>query len=512
MKYEITVKTASGIQTLPAGEGDLLLNVLRAAGVPMSAPCGGNGSCGQCRVLCDGKPVLACQTTVVPGCTVEVRELSGGSIAGAEKTAAPVPEAGNSESKSKLPASLAAAVDLGTTTVVVELLNTETGNSLGIASAWNAQAAFGADVITRCQYCMEHPDGLQELKQVIREQIHGLIRSLGAEPENLQTIFIAGNTVMQHLYAGISPVGIAVAPFRPAVFFTGDEPRERGVRYAPCVAGYIGGDITAGLLASGLRRSGKRALFLDIGTNGEMALCKENGFLGCAVASGPAFEGVGIACGMPGITGAVSHVRWDGEKPELEVVGNAAPRGICGSGLIDLLARLLEKRLISGSGRLCAPDEAPEGYENYLGEDEKGNGIFYLTEDHSVYLTAGDVRKLQLAKAAVAAGIAVLLKEARITAEDLDALYLAGGFGTYMDIRSAAAIGMLPACLTERAVLLGNSSLTGAAMVLLQPEAEKELEEIRRSFRYLELSGNADFNREYPEQMFFYEEDDDEWN
>ena len=317
---------------------------------------------------------------------------------------------------------------------------------------------------------------------------------------------------MQHLYAGISPVGIAVAPFRPAVFFTGDEPRERGVRYAPCVAGYIGGDITAGLLASGLRRSGKRALFLDIGTNGEMALCKENRFLGCAVASGPAFEGVGIACGMPGITGAVSHVRWDGEKPEYDVVGNAAPRGLCGSGLIDLLARLLEKRLISGSGRLCAPDEAPEGYENYLGEDEKGNGIFYLTEDHSVYLTAGDVRKLQLAKAAVAAGIAVLLKEARITAEDLDALYLAGGFGTYMDIQSAAAIGMFPACLTERAVLLGNSSLTGAEMALLRPEAEKELEEIRRSFRYLELSGNADFNREYPEQMFFYEEDDDEWN
>ena len=500
------------MRKLPVREGETLLDALRAAGVAMSAPCGGNGSCGQCRVLCDGKPVLACQTSAVPGCTVEVRELSGGSIAGAEKAAAPVLEADNSASKSKLPATLAAAVDLGTTTVVVELLNMENGSSLGIATAWNAQAAFGADVITRCQYCMEHPDGLQQLKRVIRDQIHGLIRSLGAEPENLQTIFIAGNTVMQHLYAGISPTGIAVAPFRPAVFFRGDEPRERGVRYAPCVAGYIGGDITAGLLAAGLRRSGKRALFLDIGTNGEMALCKENGFLGCAVASGPAFEGVGIACGMPGITGAVSHVRWDGEKPEYDVVGNAAPRGLCGSGLIDLLARLLEKRLISGSGRLCAPDEAPEGYEEYLGEDEKGNGIFYLTDDRSVFLTAADVRKLQLAKAAVAAGIAVLLKEAEIKAEDLDALYLAGGFGTYMDIRSAAVIGMFPACLTERAVLMGNSSLSGARMAVLQPETGKELEEIRKNFRYLELSGNADFNREYPEQMFFYEEEDDEWN
>ena len=139
MEYEITIQYASETRKLPVREGETLLDALRAAGVPISAPCGGNGSCGQCRVLCDGKPVLACQTPAVPVCTVEIRELSGGSIAGAEKTAAPVRETGNSASKSKRPASLAAAVDLGTTTVVVELLNTETGNSLGIASAWNAQ-------------------------------------------------------------------------------------------------------------------------------------------------------------------------------------------------------------------------------------------------------------------------------------------------------------------------------------------------------------------------------------
>ena len=495
----------------PICEGDTLLDALRTAGVSVSAPCGGSGSCGQCSVLCDGKSVLACQTPAAPGCTVEFRELSGGAIAGAESVTGPGLEAEDSKPLSKLPASLAAAVDLGTTTVVAELLNPEDGSSLGIASAWNAQASFGTDVITRCQYCMEHPDGLQELKRVIRDQIRGLIRSLGAEPADLKTLFVAGNTVMQHLYAGISPAGIAVAPFRPAVFFTGDEPREAGICYAPCVAGYIGGDITAGLLASGLLRSGKRALFLDIGTNGEMVLCREDSFLGCAVASGPAFEGVGIACGMPGIAGAISRVRWDGEKPELDVIENAAPRGICGSGLIDLLARLIEKRLISGSGRLCGPDEVSEEYETYFGEDENGNGVFYLTEDRSVYLTAADVRKLQLAKAAVAAGIAVLLKEAQITAENLDALYLAGGFGTYMDIHSAAEIGMFPACLAERTVLLGNSSLSGARKAVLQPGAKKELKEICSSFHYLELSGNADFNQEYPEQMFFYEEDD-EWN
>ena len=510
-EYEIIVKTSSGIRRIPAHDGQTLLEALRLAGLPVSAPCGGKGSCGKCRVRCEGEEVLACRTPARAGCTVELQELAGGAIAGVSDAFLPTLETDRAASVRRLPASLGAAVDLGTTTVVAELLNLEDGSSLGTASAWNAQAAFGADVITRCQYCMEHPDGLEQLKQVIRQQIHGLIRSLGAEPENLQTLFIAGNTVMQHLYAGISPAGIAVAPFCPAAFFTGDEPVEPGIRYAPCVAGYIGGDITAGLLASGLLLSKKKALFLDIGTNGEMALRMDDGFLGCAVASGPAFEGAGIACGMPGIAGAVSHVRWTGEKPEFDVIGDVSPQGLCGSGLIDLLAVLLEKGIISGSGMLYGPDEAPDGFEDWLGEDDTGRAVFYLTADHKVFLTSADVRKLQLAKAAVAAGIAVLLKEADLKAEDLDALYLAGGFGTYMDIRSAVAIGMVPACLTDRTVFLQNSSLAGARIALTRPEAARELDEIRRSFRYLELSGNADFNREFPEQMFFYGEDEEEW-
>ena len=282
--------------------------------------------------------------------------------------------------------------------------------------------------------------------------------------------------------------------------------------YAPCVAGYVGGDITAGLLSSGLYKRLERSLFLDIGTNGEMALGGAEGFLCCAVASGPAWVGAGIACGMAGPDGAVSHVRWDGAKPELEVIVGGTPRGLCGSGLIDLLAVLTRRRIISAYGLLQGPDEAPEGYERWLGEDENGNGIFYLTADRCVYLTAGDVRQLQLAKAAVAAGIAVLLKKAGLRVEDLDRLYLAGGFGTYMDAKSAAAIGMLPEALAEKTVLLGNASLAGARLALLDETKRDTLLKIRRSCRYLELSGDQDFNREYPEQMLFYEEDDEEWN
>ena len=515
MEHILTVKTDLRELSLPAQSGESLLEALRRAGVAVPASCGGRGTCGRCRVLLDGESVLACRTAVSRDAAVTLREQSGGQILGGgeapSERGAPDPGTGT-VARDAEPSELGLAVDIGTTTIVAELLDLRSGAQLGTAAAWKAQAPYGADVISRCQYCMEHPDGTETLRAVIRAQVRGLALQLGAEPESLRRCFVAGNTVMQHLYAGLSPAGIAVAPFRPAALFIGDEPKEEGLSYAPCAAGYVGGDILAGLLASGLSRKAEHSLFLDIGTNGEMALGGAEGFVGCAVASGPAFEGVGISCGMAGIDGAVSHVRWDGGAPEWDVIGGTEARGLCGSGLIDLLAVLIEKRVVSGSGLLYGPEEAPEGFEDRLGEDENGNGIFFLTPDRRVFLTAADVRKLQLAKAAVAAGIAVLLKEAGLRAEEVDRLYLAGGFGTYMDVRSAAVIGMIPACLAERTVLLGNSSLAGAREALLHPEAREALEKIRMNFRYLELSGNAGFNEEYPEQMFFYEEDEDEWN
>ncbi len=406
---------------------------------------------------------------------------------------------------------LGAAVDLGTTTVALELLDLCDGRSLGLKAAWNAQAAYGADVITRAQFCQEHPEGTAMLCRVIREQLRAMIRELGQEEAALREIFLAGNTIMQHLAAGLDPSPIARAPFTPQTLF--DDPAQPGpLLYSPCVAGYVGGDITAGLLASGLDRKEGLSLFLDIGTNGEMALGGKDGFLCCAVASGPAFEGAGIRCGMAGTEGAVSHVRWDNGALRLEVIGGGRAKGICGSGLVDLAALLCQKGLISASGLLLGPEEAPEGYAGFLGEDENGNGIFYLTEDRSVYLTARDVRQLQLAKAAVAAGIRVLLKKSGVAPADLEALYIAGGFGNYMDVHSAAAIGMIPQELAGKSIPLGNSSLAGARMALLDPAQRERLLRIQRACRYIELSGDADFNEEYPEQMYFYEEDDDEWN
>lgn len=507
MTKQILIRAGGRETSAVAEAGERLLTVLQREGFAVAAPCGGNGSCGKCLVMLrDGageRRVLACQTPVESDGELLVEELTGGAI-----LTGAAGEARSAHSGS----GLAAAMDLGTTTVVLELFDLHDGSRKGVAAAWNAQAPYGADVISRAQFCMEHEDGVQTLQRAIRTQTERLLAQLGARREELRALFVAGNTIMQHLYAGLDPAPIARAPFTPKSLFTGDEPKERGLRYAPCVAGYVGGDMTAGLLSSGLYEHRERALYIDLGTNGEMALGGSEGFLCCAVASGPAFEGAGIACGMPGVAGAVSHVRWDGGELRCEVIGGGEAKGLCGSGLVDLLALLCEKRIVSATGRLPGPKEAPEEARPWLGEDENGNGIFYLTADRRVYLTASDVRKLQLAKAAVAAGIRVLLKKSGLALAQVDRLVLSGGFGSFMDIRSAAAIGMLPAELTDRAASIGNASLAGARMALLEPEAGERLLAIQRACRYVELSGDADFNEEFPEQMFFYEEDDELWN
>lgn len=505
--HKILIRSGGRERMLEAAPGETLLSVLQRAGVPVSAPCGGQGRCGKCRVRLlqngESRELPACQGTVEADCILEADVLAGGAIlAGAGNAPAAGPG---------LRRGLGAALDLGTTTAALELFDLESGESRGCAVDWSALAPYGADVISRAQYCMEHPDGARLFCEILRRQTAELLHRLGANSVDLTELFVAGNTVMQHLYVGLDPSPIARAPFTPPTLFEGPSPEPR-LAFAPCVAGYVGGDITAGLLASGLYDQDGTHLFLDIGTNGEMALGGRDGFLCCAVASGPAFEGAGIACGMPGLPGAVSHVRWTEDAPAVEVIGGGEAKGLCGSGLIDLLAVLCEKRILTGSGLLPGPEDVPEEYARYVGEDEKGNGIFYLTQDRRVYLTASDVRQLQLAKAAVAAGIRVLLKRSGLKPGQIASVTLAGGFGSYLDIQSAVGIGMLPAELSGKARVLGNTSLSGARMALLDPKARGRLYDIQRACRYIELSGDRDFNEEYTEQLVFYEEDEDEWN
>lgn len=505
MEHKLTILCGQDSRTVSIPDGMTLLEVLRREKIRVAAPCGGHGACGKCKVrISDSggeRQVLACRTTLRSDAALCLPAAFGGVLAETSR-----PQASAAPGRE----GLGAAVDLGTTTLVVELYDLESGKLLGRKTAWNAQSAYGADVITRIQSTIDDPGVLRIQQTLIHEQIADMIRALGARPEAVRETVIAGNTVMEHIHAGLDPKGLASAPYAPVSLFT--QQPESGTIYAPCAASYVGGDIMAGLLAAGLHRKAGKHLFLDIGTNGEMALGGEEGFLCCAVASGPAFEGAGIACGMAGTDGAVSRVRLTDRELSFETVSGAEPVGICGSGLIDLLGLLVEHRLIGPTGRLLPPEEAPPGFEVWLEEDENGNGLFWLDREHGLYLSASDVRQLQLAKAAVAAGIAVLLKTAGISEDEVDSVTLAGGFGSYLDPGSAAGIGMLPEALAKKAHALGNCSLAGARMALLSLEKRQELYSIQKACRYLDLSGNALFMEEYPEQMFFYEEDEDEWN
>ena len=489
--------------------GESLLDVLRRMDSSISAPCGGNGTCGKCLVTlleADGmrNKVLACRLPVLRDLHVILDEHSGGTICAD----------GSAPLTTETRAGYGAAVDLGTTTVALKLFALSDGRELATVSAWNRQSPYGADVLTRCQYCMEHPTGLNRLSTLMRVQIWNLLEQAcqisSINTDLVKEIYLAGNTVMEHILFALSPASIAVAPFTPATLFDRGEYMSLNgppLFPAPCVAGYVGGDITAGLLSCSLHKKDGLSLFLDIGTNGEMALGGKDGFLCCAVASGPAFEGAGISCGMASTDGAVSHVSWESGAPKLTVIGNCDPKGICGSGLLDLLAMLLELGIVDETGYLQPPDDLDDDFSPWLGEDEDGNGIFYLTPNREIFFTARDVRALQLAKAAVAAGISVLTEQAGISLAQVDTLYLAGGFGSHMDADSAIAMGMLPEVLRGKIVCVGNASLSGASMALLDTQKRLELLDIQKSCRYLELSGNGRFNVLFPEHMTFDKEE-----
>lgn len=478
--------------------GENLLSALRRAGYSIPAACGGKGRCGKCRVPVNGIMRLACKTVPQEGDTVELPVSSGGVVL-TSTGALPKAQPGRT--------GLAAAVDLGTTTVALRLFDRASGELLAEAQGWNCQASYGADVISRIQYTLENPDGLAELSQCIREQITELLRQAlrdaGHGRNDVRELVLVGNTVMQHIFDG-RPVGsIACAPFRPETLFEdtlGAELDGIPVCFAPCVAGYVGGDITAGLLAAGIAERPGERLFLDIGTNGEMALGGSGGILCCAVASGPAFEGAGISCGMPGITGAVSHVVYD-RGFLLDVIGGGEAVGLCGSGLVDLAAILLEHGVITPGGRLLPSEDASEHMRRYLTRDENGNGLFHLTEH--VSFSASDVRNLQLAKAAVAGGIRVLLEQRHIAATDLESVEIAGGFGNYLRPESAVRIGMLPEETLGKLRVMGNTALAGASMLALDSANWEKLRSIPAMCRYIELSGRDDFADAFTDNLTF---------
>lgn len=397
---------------------------------------------------------------------------------------------------------LALSFDIGTTTIAGYLTDAQTGAVLRQQGQLNAQHSFGADVISRAQHA-QTPQGLAALRTCIRRQLSDMAVSLlqHDDPTAVAGVSIAGNPVMLHLLLGVSPAGITRAPFAPVFSDAKYLPAplldlpfaQAQVRLLPGISGYVGADTVAAVLSSGLHKTDQLSLLLDIGTNGEIVLGDRTGLRACSAAAGPAFEGAHIACGMAGVAGAICRVWLLDGALRFDTIGGIAPAGICGSGLIDAVCALLALGIIDESGAML--EEAPGvAWE----EDELR---YYLAP--GVYLTQSDIRQVQLAKAAIAAGVFVLLKEAGKTPAQLQRVYLAGGFGSHLNPQSAMQLGLLPSVPSERIVLLGNAAGAGARQALLDRSAWAQCAEIAKMTDYIELSLRRDFSDLFVEQMMF---------
>ena len=411
-------------------------------------------------------------------------------------------------------------IDIGTTTIVCYLVDLATGARASHRAEINEQRAFGADVISRIAATIEQPAALADLRGRVVTQLGGMIRALasgsGVELGDILSVAVAGNTTMMHLLAGVPPAAMAAAPFIPAFSLSRScTPAELGLALGkatrifllPSVSAYVGADIVAGILATGMARRDNFELLLDIGTNGEIALGGSGGIFCCATAAGPAFEGAGIEKGMGGVEGAIDSVWLDGDALAFTTIGGKPARGICGSGIIDAIAAFLDCGLLEDSGRILDSGEAaalPPGIAA-LRTDTPEGPLVYIDRGRDVYLSQADIREAQLAKAAIAAGIDVLVARAGRSLAQVETVYLAGGFGSFLDERNAVRIGLIPHELAERIIVSGNTSGAGAVAACLSVGSLAACDGITGLCTYVELSSSADFNDAYIERMMFPE-------
>ncbi|NJD03948.1 MAG: DUF4445 domain-containing protein [Ruminiclostridium sp.] len=607
MEHTVRIRKNDSTVELRAESGTRLLEFLQKNSVRVSSPCGGNGTCGKCRVRVDGiksQPSekeksllgndalengirLACYNKIQGNLDIYAdervekavivtegikRDIRLGPVIRKEYAELPVPELNDQDPDlerilkkaggnigqismkmlAMLPDVLRSsdfkvtfvynddsiiaveagntvavlygiAVDIGTTTIAAYLYDLNTGRHIDTFSAMNPQRKFGADVLSRIDYTINSETGLKSMHNEIINCVNGIIRDFTTRnnigSRDIYAVTFAGNTTMMHFLMKLNARNIAVAPFIPVTTNLHNiNAAEIGINInndgraivIPGVTGYIGADTVAAALSSGMYEDEKTSLLIDIGTNGEIVLGNKEWLFSCSTAAGPAFEGANIRNGMGGVTGAISVVKL---VPELKIttIGNARPIGICGSGIVDSIAGMLAAGLIDETGRLADEDEAEKLEESLRNRlvDEDGKRAFLLVSaaesgnDSDIAITQKDVRELQNAKAAIAAGIRTLVKYAGISFDKIDNVYLAGGFGSFMDIESAIGIGLLPSELRGRIKSIGNAAGSGAVEALLSNEMLKMTERIKARIRHVELSGSPEFTEEYIECMMF---------
>jgi len=403
------------------------------------------------------------------------------------------------------------AVDIGTTTVVVYLIDLSDGKLVDVGSTYNSQIRYGDDVITRIVHATEG-GGLEELRETVTDDINNIVGTIiekhGINKEHVECAVISGNTTMSHLFWGLDPGHIREEPYIPTVnsfpLWKAGTARlhinkQAPVYTLPCVASYVGGDIVSGVLASKMHRNHETALFMDIGTNGEIAIGNNEWLMTAACSAGPCFEGSGIKHGMRATEGAIEAVKIspDTFEPSVSVIGNTMPIGICGSGMIDAISELFLSGVIDRKGKFIR-----EIKTGRIREGDEGAEFVLHKGAKDIVLTEVDIENIIRAKAAIYAGISLLIKEVGFTLNDIERIYVAGGFGNYLNVDRAVIIGMLPDIPKEKFIFLGNTSVSGAYLCLLSEKLREEAEAIARKMTYMELSVSRNFMDEYMSALF----------
>ena len=528
--------------------GIKLLDALNILGLSMPSPCGGIGKCGKCKVKITGDYLpdptleedklltedeindgyrLACKvlldkniTLIKPTETGVSRIVINGiglDLRQYEKLTSKTRRV-EEEYQYNFSRNLGLAIDIGTTTVVLYLTDLESGKVFDIESSLNPQAVFGADVISRMHYVSNNTLLLYNMKNLIISEINQLAETVlirnRLQPDFIGRAVISGNTTMIHFLLGLDVEGLGVYPYIPVTTeMMILAPNEMGIKMnpdgqiiiLPSVSAFIGADIIAGIIATQIYKAEKYCLLVDLGTNGEIVLGNRHKMSACAAAMGPAFEGANIEHGSAGIEGAVNSVSINRKGVFYSTIDNSVATGICGSGIIDIVAGLLKTGVVDSGGKMLEKRHIIECLADRL-INFKDKPAFRITEHEKeapIIFTQQDIRQVQLAKSAIATGIDVLLNNEGIAIQDIDKVYLAGGFGSCVDIVSAVTIGLIPKEIKDKIISAGNTSGVGAIQCLIHPELLDMCKDVKEKVQYVDLSSLKNFEDLFVQKLKF---------
>ena len=448
-------------------DGTILADILIKSGEKLPHLCGGKGTCRKCLVLVNGKEELSCQYEIKSDIDVVLPENDD-----------IFSEIGANES-GEITKNCCYCLDIGTTTLALALVSVDKKKIIKVKTATNPQRAFGGDVLNRIEYCDKN--GISELQICLINKINEMIDNIGVSTAN--TMYVSGNTTMLHIFFGVDPSSIGVAPYTP-VFVDSKEikgaqiglKKIENVISLPCISAFVGADLVAGINYANMPSDNKFNLLVDLGTNAEIMLYNKNKVYCTSAAAGPCFEGANITCGMSATEGAIYSFSNNGSY---ETINNTKPKGICGTGLIDIIAVLLQKGIIDETG--------------YMESEE-----FFITE--TVKITQKDIRQYQLAKSAVYSGLTALLREKAISFEAIENLFISGGFSAKINIENAIRTGLLPKELKDKVIVLNNSSLLGTVKYACE---KNDLSVYLKNAEYINLSTNEFFSQKFIENMEF---------